>query len=29
VTGGVQQGFEEGLKRERRAREQDKVERIE
>ncbi|KAJ4992003.1 hypothetical protein SVAN01_02598 [Stagonosporopsis vannaccii] len=29
VTGGVQQGFEEGLKRERRAREKGKVERIE
>lgn len=29
VTGGVQQGFEEGLSRERRAREQAKVERIE
>lgn len=29
VTGGVQQGFEEGLNRERRAREKGKVERIE
>lgn len=29
VTGGVQQGFEEGMKRERRAREGGKVERIE
>lgn len=29
VTGGMQQGFEEGLKRERRAREKSQVERIE